>query len=398
MNERMAIDAPIKVGLRLEPEHAHYRVASVAIQSARPVLAANVLVGKSVGDATTLLPLLFSVCGRAQASASLQAIEKSGRQQVAPHVARARQALVDLESLREHIVRLCLQWPKLFNATIENRQQLVEALAIIRALEAQINPQNGLFFLGETHTAIAQDATRELTESLYVHIGQLTYAEPVAHFAERCSVSDIADWIDEGNAGATYFLRELVNRDWQAVGNARVDPLPVFDEHNEAELITLMQYEQFIAAPDWRGKCCETSPITRNNNALLRHCKTEYGNGLFTRAIALLTEVVALITGLRDWSNGCGLLFGDRSDSTRQLGQVVAARGQLCHSVSVCNNQIKRYRILAPTEWNFHPEGIAQSALSQLRGTPEAIRLQAALFMELLDPCVGYQVEVLEHK
>ena len=39
------------------------------------------------------------------------------------------------------------------------------------------------------------------------------------------------------------------------------------------------------------------------------------------------------------------------------LGLVESARGCLCHRVAVAAGRVSDYKILAPTEWNFHPEG-----------------------------------------
>jgi Ni,Fe-hydrogenase I large subunit len=58
-------------------------------------------------------------------------------------------------------------------------------------------------------------------------------------------------------------------------------------------------------------------------------------------------------------------------------------------------DRIERYRILAPTEWNFGPEGPAARALADIAGRPVDIaRTQAQLLIHAIDPCVGYDLEV----
>jgi len=86
-------------------------------------------------------------------------------------------------------------------------------------------------------------------------------------------------------------------------------------------------------------------------------------------------------------------------ESTREPGggigvaQVEAARGRLVHAVEMSGERVARYRILAPTEWTFHPEGAAARGLEQIaaRGGEHRLTL-ARLFMTAVDPCVGFDV------
>jgi hypothetical protein len=48
-------------------------------------------------------------------------------------------------------------------------------------------------------------------------------------------------------------------------------------------------------------------------------------------------------------------------------------------------------RVLAPTEWNFHPQGALAQALSALRGDDAAA--QAARAAVAFDPCVEFSVQ-----
>ena len=88
------------------------------------------------------------------------------------------------------------------------------------------------------------------------------------------------------------------------------------------------------------------------------------------------------------------------SGETRNVGvgQVAAARGQLVHRVELGkDNRVTDYRILAPTEWNFHPAGVVSRVLSALRGSAEQIEQQARLLITAIDPCVGYELRLLEN-
>jgi coenzyme F420-reducing hydrogenase alpha subunit len=77
------------------------------------------------------------------------------------------------------------------------------------------------------------------------------------------------------------------------------------------------------------------------------------------------------------------------------IGQVEAARGRLVHAVEMAGDTVRCYRILAPTEWNFHPEGAAAHGLTKIAATggPDLVTL-ARLFVTAVDPCVGADVRV----
>lgn len=77
------------------------------------------------------------------------------------------------------------------------------------------------------------------------------------------------------------------------------------------------------------------------------------------------------------------------------------ARGLLLHRVRLGHGGdaalVADYRVLAPTEWNFHPQGTVAAMLARMPRAPDAgqarrIGVLAAAF----DPCVTYQIE-FEH-
>ena len=88
--------------------------SAVEILSSRPVLASNILVGKSPEQVLNLLPLMFNVCGIAQGRVAISAIS----QQLDIHSSiaqeKARDMLVLAETAREHLMRIFLDWPDLF--------------------------------------------------------------------------------------------------------------------------------------------------------------------------------------------------------------------------------------------------------------------------------------------
>jgi hypothetical protein len=53
------------------------------------------------------------------------------------------------------------------------------------------------------------------------------------------------------------------------------------------------------------------------------------------------------------------------------------------------------YRIVALTEWNFHPEGVLTQGLLRLSAkNPEYLRQQAQWLINAIDPCVQYTLNL----
>ncbi|BAM08104.1 hypothetical protein [Leptospirillum ferrooxidans] len=114
----------------------------------------------------------------------------------------------------------------------------------------------------------------------------------------------------------------------------------------------------FLTHPHLRGVFHETGPKSRmSSHPLVISLDTE--RPLAARLASRLLE-------LASWAAegprmvGKSLLFGIASESTAPgtgLAWAETARGVLVHLATVRNGQTGIYRILAPTEWTFHPEG-----------------------------------------
>jgi Ni,Fe-hydrogenase I large subunit len=107
------------------------------------------------------------------------------------------------------------------------------------------------------------------------------------------------------------------------------------------------------------------------------------------RFVARLRELALLLAGQHEATVGALTLpAGDG------VAWVENARGLLVHQVRLAAGRMQSYRIVAPTEWNFHPQGALATALA---GTPTADRAaaqrKATRLVHSLDPCVACQVE-----
>jgi coenzyme F420-reducing hydrogenase alpha subunit len=135
------------------------------------------------------------------------------------------------------------------------------------------------------------------------------------------------------------------------------------------------------------------------NHPLLAGLLQWDGATVLARLLARLVELVELTKTLRapagessGWVQGAALRHGTG------LAWVQTARGLLVHRVEVDDSgNVRDYRIVAPTEWNFHPAGVCVHGLTgRAAASADEARYCAELMVQALDPCVAYQIEVSE--
>jgi hypothetical protein len=176
----------------------------------------------------------------------------------------------------------------------------------------------------------------------------------------------------------------------------RPTPLAAHASLREVEHLAdqLRRDEGFALAPLWRGRTAETGPWTR----LADRCSSAPGVpylSVFMRLASRVADVARLAApGGEHW-----LAQGSMQVAAREgIGWCEMARGLLMHwvvlddapaadgSVRVC-----RCRVLAPTEWNFHPFGAVARLLAGL--PPHATAAQVRLLAAAFDPCVTVHIE-----
>ncbi|MEW5881683.1 MAG: hypothetical protein AB1761_14700 [Pseudomonadota bacterium] len=82
------------------------------------------------------------------------------------------------------------------------------------------------------------------------------------------------------------------------------------------------------------------------------------------------------------------------------LAWVEMARGVLIHAVQLDRSRaaIARYRVMAPTDWNFAPDGPVLRALRDVMGERDAAqrRRRARIIAAAYAPCYPVEVDVAE--
>jgi Ni,Fe-hydrogenase I large subunit len=153
---------------------------------------------------------------------------------------------------------------------------------------------------------------------------------------------------------------------------------------------------QFSNAPTLDGTPAEVGPLAAQRHPLVADAIAHWGATLATRllAAALDAPVVAgrLLRALDTLADGDPVEV-DLTRTGRGAGAVETARGPLAYFVDLAFGRVRMLRSVAPTEWNFHPDGPFMAALDAAARVSDpalAARLLAASF----DPCVPFRIEL----
>lgn len=366
----------------------------VHIASSRPVHASRVLAGKTVDEAMQLLPMLFSICGTAQACAGVRACEAALGIPWNPRVECQRELLVMMEALREHLWRLFLDWPA-HTKTPAERTRLAAVIALHKKYQAILDAEQQLFVApGIQNSRVDEGSALLIVQDLGDLVNACVFGSESKSWLAIENIDALKKWAESTQTVAADLIAYVLYQEWQDVGRCSVDLLPPLDN---TLLQTAFDDPHFVEAPTWEGGVRETNACRRIDSPLLEKLRADFGNGLLVRLVARLTEIAWLLDDLHSWPVGtCSHVPGDDHPENPGIGQAVAARGQLVHRVLLQNNMIENYQILAPTEWNFHPEGVVSKALLELQGEISTIKEQAVLLIEAIDPCVAYDLHITE--
>jgi hypothetical protein len=372
--------------------HLDTQCDSALIRSSRPVLASRALEGKTIADAMKMLPILFNICGQAQQTAAIRAIESALDIQSDVATEAVRSQLIQLETLRELVWQTMIDWPRWLDEP--------PATPTMSSILAKLNAARRALDLENTLCALPGNRVDALDHRDFQGIlSDLRHTVSTALFG-----MDSRAWVDALAADpsrelARYdtqpgrFLRWIIDIGWASVGTTMTRPLPAIPDHYLAQCIDSERGDHFIREPAMPGGgSAETGTLARQtSHSVVVAVRRKYGSGLLTRLVARLVEVAEILDALREVDHA-----GLAPPATPGIAQLEAARGRLCHRIRIEGDRITRFRILAPTEWNFGPGGPALQALNNLQRTSskEQRLLQAELLIAAIDPCVGFRLVV----
>ena len=383
--------------LQIRIEIHHGVIGKVALSSTRPLGLPAALAGRELSAALNLLPRLFSLCGMAQTVAGLTAVETALGFTPAPPQIAARHILVAAEALEQTAWQLLLEGPRCIGVT-PAFERLKRLRSLIAALRPQLFPDPSWNRIGGAQLRPDQVGLAATLTAIAECLQPAIWGEPALGqpWQER---RDFEDWLSRAATPAAALLRQVQDCGLANFGRCTIQPLPTFDLPRLAQRLAGDDSQTFCAQPDWEGVVHETGALARRwNEPLITALRADHGNGLLTRWAARALESHALLAELREGLHTIVAQPGAAVGATATgagLGVVECARGRLAHWVAVAAGRVSQYRILAPTEWNFHPDGPLTQGLIETRiGQPALIQHAATLLVAALDPCVGFDLHV----
>jgi len=239
-------------------------------------------------------------------------------------------------------------------------------------------------FVTEMQSAIGDPAKEcRVVASLAGFLNTHILGVPPAQFLKLRDLAEFDAWLDASPTMAKAYLRQIVARGWQGLGTVSTRFLP---DLAGSQLQTLMAERSFSIRPEWHGHPQETGPLARQSaHPLVAALSARHGAALLTRLVARLVDLAKIPAQMTTCESP---VHGQRG-----VGIVETARGRLVHAAKLERGKIVNYGILAPTEWNFHPQGVAVQALAGLQQTGDRTARANAL-VEAIDPCVAFEVKV----
>ncbi len=373
-------------------------VQRVVIQSNRPLQASRIFAGKTAHEVLEILPLLYTVCGSAQARAATLAFEQALGIVPAEAISVLRAVLVQLETAREHLWRILIDWPVFLEAPQQRSETAAFAGLFSRSGKA-LSGCAGVFSL-ESGIVVDRQVLHNCVADLNAMLTAEVFSCTPKQWLRICHNGMLEQWAGAENTVAAQLLHRVYKEGWQRLGACETRFLPLLPQAWLHRQLGGGGETEFIARPMRDGKVCETTPLARlSEHAVIRPLLEANGTGLLPRLAARLVELaqipVIMQSGLESIQPGSVFTPGFGTGTGVGVGQVEAARGRLIHRVELNDERVSCYQILAPTEWNFHPAGVVAGGLGNLCYEDEiTLRTQSALLIDSVDPCVGYDLKV----
>lgn len=383
-------------GLDVRLDLAAGEVRRVAIDSRRPLAAARVFVGKAPEQVPRLARRLFAVCGHAQGVAALTALEAARGRVPGAATLAGRAAVLQAELAREHLTRILAGWSPALERPIPSRSA-ARARALPGEVEAAAFPAGGLLAPGGS--AAGPWRWQDLVPALEETLSEVLGISPAAFLGLDSPGALVAYLEGQGDrAVGPAYLAQLRDRGWAGLGSVEVTGLPSLDPSALESLLAGPQAGAFVARPEWAGRPRETGPLVRAWEwAPVAAARAGFGHGVLTRSVARLAELAAVPGALRRLAAGQGMpeIAAASPAAGVGLGAVPAARGWLVHRSQLGSEGVAGYRILAPTEWNFHPDGpVSRGLVGHRFADGQAAAEAAACLIGSIDPCVDYTLEL----
>lgn len=356
------------------------------IASTRPRHLPRLLRGRAVAEAVHLLPSFFSLCAGAHRLAARLATQAALGRMDAPNAPPGAIDRLQRETLSEHLRRLWLDLPLQLGAVATAPEEMKRVGLCLRGLQADPSASRDPVGMDTPPDAPPPELAAELSTGVFGPEANLPLRQALAQRDDGA----LDAWLARGDGSAARTIGP-VRAPLRTLAKVCDAPLP---EHPDADFLAhcdrqLDVDDDFESRPRLPPGTAETGPWTRHGLPAPRHA--------LDRVLGRLTEVARLIEALPGAGRPAGVVLAAGSWSPapgRGLGWAQMARGLLIHRATVSGTgaaaRIDDYRVLAPTEWNFHPHGAAARALSVL-SAGESLDADTARIAMAFDPCVRFE-------
>lgn len=347
-----------------------------ALQSSRRDWAGRLVQGQPAAALPGLLASLFNLCSHAHRLCAQLAIAavRPGAGAVPGDVAQR----LRLETAQEHVRRIGLDWPRLLGGPHGDVQGA--ALSALQTCPLLRPAANGT----DPWPAALDWLQREC-----LHMPATTWLRAW----QACGADWWLDWCRRHDGWLPALVRHARGADsGPALDMSQALRVHGRDHSLRALASALMHEPGWALQPLWQGACAHTGPWARLHSA---------DDGLPLAPWALLGSRLAELARLclpdgpgsgSGWLRHGALHTGEGQG----LAWVEMARGLLVHQVELeaGTATVRACRVLAPTEWNFHPSGEVAHRIAALDpALPEGLRTrQLNLLMAAFDPCVPFEV------
>lgn len=354
------------------------QLADVGIRSSRPRLAQKLMAGTTPLQAAERAGMIFSLCGKAQRVAVEVACEAAQGLEADAEQQRSRVQRVLIELAQEHAAHLLLHWP-------QQAGEAVDMASLLALRQATTQPSQ-----------FSQTLQRVLHEVLLGEAASSWLARDLPAF-------DV--WREQ----AATLPARLFHDGWQTTTDHGISQAPLLPPLRQLDIedcaalaFKALANEAFCGQPEWAGGAAETGAIARmRRHPMLAGWIAQRGRGTGARLLARLLELASLPRQLADDSStpeGVNTVVKSYPLAENVgMSAIETSRGLLIHVVRLAGGIVADYRIVAPTEWNFHPAGTLVEALTQAMAElapGEASASRAEAICQSLDPCVSFAVEV----
>jgi hypothetical protein len=382
---------PIEGELTVRLDWDGRRVTGVDVRSTRPLAAPRILSGKTPAIAAATVPKLFAICGGAQGAAAASALVAAGATGVEADRVRNEHG-VGLEALQEYFWRLLIDWPQ----AMGDEADATPVASMRHRVAAAVRTSDGRSTLGDPA------AMRSLGAELSRLAAQSIYGMPPAGWLEQGGMPALESWITRGATMSAKLLGRMF-AELPMLGRTDVGLMPAPRSATLMSVVVpaLDRDPHYARAPTWDGLPVETGALARvRAHPLVAALATSAGHTAATRFVARLVDLALLLAELAGAPRPADALPWVQAFAVGEadgLAAVQTARGLLIHRVRIAEGRVADYRIVAPTEWNFHPQGALAQGLAGMTAENEvALKRQARLAVQALDPCVPCRVEIVD--